>query len=67
MVGGGEVGMEVLVVALATRMARLAVGGRRSHPFVSFSALHWAATTRGSALAVCTRFSTLVRAPVRPR
>ena len=37
MVGGGEVGMEVPVVVLAARMTRWAVGGRRYHPFVSFS------------------------------
>ena len=36
MVGGGEVGMEVPVVALAARMTCWAVGGRRYHPFVSF-------------------------------
>ena len=45
MVGGGEVGMEVPVVALAARMTRWAVGGRRSHPFVFLSISRWAATT----------------------
>ena len=67
MVGGGEVGMEVPVMALAARMTRWAVGGRRSHPFVSFSASHWAATMGRSALTVCIRVATSVRTPVRPR
>ena len=39
MVGGGKVGMEVPVVALAAKMTRWAVGGRRSHPFVYFFVL----------------------------
>ena len=38
MVWGGKVGTEVPVVALAARITRWAVGGRRYHPFVSFSA-----------------------------
>ena len=67
MVGGGEVVMEVPVVALATRMTRWAVGGRRSHSFVSFSASRWAATTGRSASAECRRVATLVRMSVRPR
>ena len=32
MLGGGEVGMEVLVVAIAARMTRWAFGGSWSHP-----------------------------------
>ena len=64
---GGEVIMEVPVVALAASMTRLAVGGRRSHPFVSFSASLWAATTGRSASAVCNRVATLVRTHVRLR
>ena len=67
MVGGVEVGMEVPVVELAARMARLAVGGRRSHPFVSFSALRRVETTGRSASAVCNRVATSVRTPVIPR
>ena len=67
MVGGGEVGMEVPVVALAARMTRWAVGGRRSHPFVSFFVSCWAATTVRSYLSVCSRVATSVRTPVRPR
>ena len=55
MVGGSEVGMEVLVVALAARMTLWAVSGRRSHPFVSFSASRWAVTTRRGASVVCSR------------
>ena len=49
--GGSKVGMEVLVVAFAARMTRWAVGGRRSHPLVSFSAFRWVATTGRSASA----------------
>ena len=67
MVGGGEVGMEVPVVALAARMTRWAVGGRHSHPFVSFSASQWVETAERSASTVRNRFATLVRTPVRPR
>ena len=67
MVGGGEVGMEDPVVALSARMTRWAVGGRRSHPFVSFSVSCWAATTGRSASAVCNRVAMSVRTPVRPR
>ena len=44
MVDGGEVGIKVLLVALDTRMTCCAVGGRRSHPFVSFSASRCAET-----------------------
>ena len=67
MVGGGEVRMEVPVVAIAARMTFWAVGGRRSHSFVSLSASHWVATTGRSALAVCSQVARLVRTPVRPR
>ena len=59
--------MEVHVVALAARMTCWAVGGRRSHPFVSFSTLHWAATTGRSASSICSRVTTLVSMRVRPR
>ena len=55
------------MVALAARMTRLAVGGRRSHTFVSFSALRWAETTRRRASEVCNQVAALVRTPVRPR
>ena len=58
MVGGGNVEMEVPVVALAANMMRLAVGGRRSYPFVSFSALRWEATMWRSASAVCNQVAT---------
>ena len=67
MVGGGKVEMEVLVVALSDRMKRWAIGGRRSHPFVSVSASRWEATTGRSASAVCNRVVMLVRMPMRPR
>ena len=65
-VRGGEVGMEVLMVALAARMKVWAVVGRWSHPLVSFSALRWAETTWISASVVCNLVSTLVRKLVRP-
>ena len=65
-VGGGEVGMEVPVVVLAARMTLWVIGGRRSHPLVSFSSLRWAATTQWSTSAVCNRFAMFLRKPVRP-
>ena len=65
-VGSGEVGMEVPLVALAARMTRWGVGGRRSHPFVSFFALRWAATMGWSASAVCNMVVTSVKNPMAP-
>ena len=65
-VGGGEVGMEVPLVALTARMARWDIGGRRSHPLVSSSASRWAATERRSASAVCNLVNTSVKTTVRP-
>ena len=44
MVDGGEAVIEVPLVALAARMTQWIVGGRRSHPFVSFSASRCAET-----------------------
>ena len=67
MLGGGEVGMEVPVVALAARMTFWAVGGRRSHPFVYFSVTRWLELMERSASVVCNRVATSVRTPVRPR
>ena len=67
MVGGGKVGMEIPVVALASRMTRWAVGGRRSHPFFSFFISRWTATTGRSASSVYSRVATSVRKSVRPR
>ena len=64
-VGGGEVKMEVPLVALASRMTRWDICGRRSHPLVSFSASLWAATTGQSASTVCNLITTLVKIPVR--
>ena len=58
--------MKVPVVALSARMTRWAIGGRRYHHLVWFSASLWAATTGRSASAVCNRVATLVRMPVRP-
>ena len=52
-VGGSKVIIEVPLVALATRMMRWDVGGRRSHPLVSFYTSRWAATTGRSASVVC--------------
>ena len=59
--------MEVLLVALAASMMRWDVSGRRSQPFVSFSALHLGEMTGLSASAECNRVDTWVRIPVRPR
>ena len=66
MVGGGEVGIEVPLVALTVRMACQAVGGRRFHPLVSFSASCWALKKGRSSYAVCILVATLVKTPVRP-
>ena len=66
MVGGGEFGMEVPVVALVTKMKHWDVGGRRSHHLVSFSASRWKATTGRSDSTVCNRVATSVRTPLRP-
>ena len=55
-VDGGEVRIEVLLVALAARMTRWAVGGRRSHTFVFFFTLCCARTTWWSA----SKFSNIV-------
>ena len=54
-------------MALAARMTRWDVSGRRSHPFVSFSASRWAAMTGRSDSAVCRQVATSVRTPVIPR
>ena len=56
MVGGGEVGMEVMVVVLASRMTFWAVGGRRSHPvslFLPCAGRQW----QGGALLRCATWS----------
>ena len=58
--------MEVLLLLLATGMMRWPVGGRRSHPLVSFSASRWALTTGRSDSAVCNLVATSFRTPVRP-
>ena len=47
--GGGKSVIKVLLVALAARMTCWAVGGRRSHPLVSFPALPCTATAGWSA------------------
>ena len=54
-------------MVLAARMTRWAVGGKRSHPFVTLSISRWAATTGQEASAVCSQVATLVRTSVRPR
>ena len=59
--------MEVPVVELVARIMLWAVGGRRYHPFVSFSALRWAATTGRSASDLCSRVATSVRTLVKTR
>ena len=59
--------MEVPVVALAARITRSTFGGRRSHPFVSFYASQWWATTGWIASAVCNRVATSFRTPMIPR
>ena len=58
--------MEVPVVVLTARMTCSAVGGRRSHPLVSFSALRWAATTEMSASEVCNWVAMSFSTPMRP-
>ena len=65
-VGGGEDGMEVLLVALATRMTSWAVGGRRSHPSVYFSPLHCTAITGSIASAFCNLVAPFLNTPVKP-
>ena len=57
--------MEVPVLALAIRMTRCVIGGRRSHPLVSFFALRGVGTMGRSASAVCNLVATSVRTPVR--
>ena len=51
MVDVGEVRIKIPLVALAARMTCCAFGGRRSHTFVSFSALRCAEATGWSASA----------------
>ena len=58
--------MEVLLVALATRITHWAVGGRRYHPLVSFYTLRCAATAGRSASAVCNLVAMYLKTPVRP-
>ena len=65
MVGGGEVAMEVPLVELSARMMRWAVGGRQSHPLVSFPASRWGATIVRSASTVFSLVAMLVKTPVR--
>ena len=55
------------MVVLVARMTRWDVGGRRSHPFVYFSASRWAATTGRSASVVYKRVATSFRTPLIPR
>ena len=64
-VGGKEFRMEVLLVALAARMTRWDVGGRRSHTLVSFYASLCTAMTGRSTSAVCSLVATSVKTPVR--
>ena len=61
---GCEVGIEVLLVALSARMTHWAIGGRRSHPFVSFSASRCAATTEQSTYSFFNLIATLIKTPV---
>ena len=63
---GGKLGIEVLLVALAARMNRWAVGGRRYHLFVFFSASRSAATTGQSASEFRNLVVALLNTPVRP-
>ena len=64
--GGGKVGMEVPLVAIIAGMTCWAVGGRQSHPLVSFPTLLCAATTEWSASAVCNLVATSLKTPARP-
>ena len=66
MVNGGEVRIDVLLVALASRMTFWAVGGIQSHPFVSFSASLCVATTGHSASKFYNLVAASFKAPVRP-
>ena len=53
MVDGGEVIIEVLLVLLIGRMTCSAVGGRKSHPLISFYASRCAVTMDWSASLFC--------------
>ena len=66
MVDGGEAVIEVPLVALAARMTRWAVGGRRFHPFVYFSASHCVARTGWSASAFFSLVVKSLKTHVRP-
>ena len=61
-----EVGIKVLLVALAARMTRWTVGGRRSYPFVSFSASLCEATEGWSAYIFFNFVVMSLKTPVRP-
>ena len=64
--GGGEVIIEVPLVALSVRMSCWDLGEIRSHPLVYFPASCCAAMTGWSASAVCNLVATSVKTPVRP-
>ena len=53
-------------MVLTTRINIWAIGGKRSHPFVSFSASRCAATTGRSASEFCKLVATSLKTPVRP-
>ena len=63
---GGEVGIEVPLVALAYMMTRWAVGGIWSHLFVSFSTFLCAATMGQSGSEFCNFVATSLKNPVIP-
>ena len=63
---GNRVGIEILLVALVARMTRWSVGGRRSHPLVSFSALRCEAITGRIASEFFNLVATSRKTPVRP-
>ena len=65
MVDGGEVEIEVPLVALAASMTCCSVGGIRSHPFVSFSALYCAAAMGWSDSAFYSLVATSLKTPMR--
>ena len=64
MVSGREIGMDVLLVALAARMTRFAVGKRQPEPFISFSSSRCALTMGQRDLSYRSRVATSLRTPV---
>ena len=66
MVDGGEVGIKIPLVALASRVTCLAIRGIRFHHLVYFSASRCAETTGWSVSAVFNLVAILLKTTVRP-